>query len=223
MKNLYDDINLILKKHKIIISKKIEEDLMQECILAVLEARQNNQNQFNNIVVRCAYNLIYRSKKDKKLINIDNLQLSDSYDLLENIIHQYVPKKNKASDNLLNYSTNNLDIKELIRKKGDYTHTELAKLMKITRSHLLRAIRNNKLGIKSVMRLKKIQYYEKKKATLKILKIIAIENLSYNDLSISKSTWYYGLKKGFTYSQAYKISSCLKQKFNIIGVLNDIY
>jgi hypothetical protein len=223
MNNLYETVNLILKTHKIIVPKQIKDDVIQECILCLLNAIKTNQTNFNQLVIRCAYSLIYRNKKDKSLINIDNLSLYNSDDLLENVMYQHITKlNNKYLPNLAKFSTNKLDINQLVKSKGDYTHTELARLIKITRSHLLRAIANNRLGIKSVMRLKKLQHYNKKQTTSKIIRILAIENITYHELPIARSSWYYGLSKGFTYSQAYKIIIYLKQKFNLKEGLDDI-
>lgn len=221
MKNLYDDVNLILKTHKIIVPEQIKDDVVQECVLCLLHASGINQVEINTAVIRCAYNLIYRNRKDKKLINIDSLPLSDSDNLLETGMCHHVVQNDKYIDNVLEHSE--LNVSALVKSKGDYTHTELARLIKITRSHLLRAIANNRLGIKSVMRLKKLQCYNKKQTTLKIMRLVALADISCNDLPIGRSSWYYGLNKGFAYNQAYKIAICLKQKFNIKGVLDDIY
>ncbi len=114
-------------------------------------------------------------------------------------------------------------IKDLVSSKGDYTLVEIASFLQITRFHLYKSIKNNKLGLKSRLRLNKIPNYNKKETTNKLINIMIKEKIIYNKLGISRSSWYYGIHNGFSYSQIYKMALILKQQFNIKGIIYDIY
>ena len=73
------------------------------------------------------------------------------------------------------------------------------------------------------MRLNKLVKYDKKQATNSLINKMIKAKITYRDLHISRSSWYYGISNGFSYSQICKITQVLKQQFNITGIINDIH
>lgn len=224
MDDLYNMVREILKKIRIFVPYKLEEDLLQECVICVIENHDIEFTELTKIVISCANHFMYEYRKNKRLSRFDDAISNGQYDSTTNEVEiNNTNNKLISSDNIGNKQEDSLSIKEQIHSKGDYTLVEIANLLKITKYHLHKSIKNNKLGLKSILRLNKLVKYDKKQATNSLIDKMIKAKITYRDLRISRSSWYYGVSNGFSYSQICKITQALKQQFNITGIINDIH
>ena len=223
MDNLYIKIKQILKNNKIIFSSTIAEDLIQECICCLLENQSQSVDEQYKLIVSCARHFIYEANKYNKLCDVDNISIDDQLYILNNTNTQTITKIRRGRITSAIVVPQELTIRQLVASKGDYKAVEIARLIGIHRYSLYKAIKVNQLGIKSFMRLKLIQSFNKQEATHNILVNLHNNDINKTMLPIPLRSYYNALHHGFSYTQAHKIAIWLKNNYNITGVLDDIY
>ncbi|MBY0379399.1 MAG: hypothetical protein K2P99_03245, partial [Burkholderiales bacterium] len=220
MDDLYNKVQQILKDSRIFIPYNIEEDLIHECISCALENQDEIQAVQTKLILSCANHFLYEHRKYKKIARFDDAIQNDCEGLVisNNEVIQYSHNSSDLDEDAI-CRDHLLSVKDLIISKGDYTLVEIAQLLQITRFHLHKSIKHNKLGLKSRLKLKKLVKYDKKSTMHKLINTMIKEKIVYHELNISRSSWYYGIHNGFSYSQARKIAIILKQQFNIQGIV----
>ena len=223
MDALYIKIKQILKNNRVMFSSTIAEDLIQECICCFLEHQSKSMDEQDKLIVSCARHFIYEYSKHNKLADVDNISIDDQLYILNNTNTQTITKIHGGKITSAVVAPQELTIRQLVESKGDYKIVEIARLIDMNRYSLYKAIKVNQLGIKSFMRLKLLQYFNKKEVTHNILAIVHNNSINKTILPITSRSYYNALHYGFSYTQAQKITIWLKNNYNIKGILDDIY